>query len=103
MGWRVLYRTIAADDAYLSPFSKRDSVTLAVLQNNQLEYTKYFRDIEPILRAYGGRPHWGKKHSLAARDLEALYPDWKQFLEIRAGLDPHGVFLNDYLREILGL
>lgn len=103
VGWRVLYRTVAADDAYLSPFSQRDSVTIAILQNNQLEYQKYFDDIEPIFRAYGGRPHWGKKHSLTARELEAIYPDWDKFLQIRNQLDPDGIFLNDYLREILGV
>lgn len=103
VGWRVFYRTIAADEAYLSPFSGRDSVTIALLQNHQLEYKKYFADIEPVFRAYGGRPHWGKKHSLRARELQLLYPQWEQFLKIRQLLDPQGVFLNDYLKEILGL
>lgn len=103
VGWRVLYRTVAADDAYLSPFSQRDSVTIAVLQNHQLEYQKYFDDIEPIFKAYGGRPHWGKKHSLTAKELNSLYPDWEKFLQIRKELDPEGIFPNNYLREILGI
>jgi FAD/FMN-containing dehydrogenase len=103
VGWRVLYRTIAADDALLSPFYKQDSVTIAVLQNNELEYKKYFEDMEPIFREYGGRPHWGKKHSLKANDLAALYPEWERFLRIRQEMDPDGIFLNDYLKEIFGL
>lgn len=103
VGWRVLYRTVAADDVYLSPFSGRDSVTIAVLQNNQLEYKKYFADIEPIYRSYDGRPHWGKKHTLKAKDLQQLYPEWDKYMKIRKQLDPDGIFLNDYLRELFGL
>lgn len=103
VGWRVFYRTIAADDAFLSPFYKRESVTIALLQNNELEYESYFKDIEPIFRAYGGRPHWGKKHYLKAEDLKPLYPEWDRFLAIRKQMDPEGVFLNDYLKKILGV
>ncbi|RDV10727.1 hypothetical protein DXT99_26030 [Pontibacter diazotrophicus] len=102
VGWRVFYRTVAADDAFLSPFYKRDSVTIALLQNNELEYESYFKDMEPIFRAYGGRPHWGKKHYLGAEDLRPLYPEWDRFMEIRKEMDPNGIFLNDYLKEILG-
>ena len=103
VGWRVFYRTIAADDGYLSPFHKRDSVTIAVLQNNVLEYKHYFDDIEPIFRDFGGRPHWGKKYSLKAKDLRPLYPKWDEFLKIRKEMDPDGIFLNDFLKEIFGL
>lgn len=103
VGWRVLYRTVAADDAYLSPFYNRDSVTIAVLQNNELEYKKYFNDIEPILRDFGGRPHWGKKHTLKSNELSSLYPEWEKFLKVREGMDPKGIFLNDYLKEIFGI
>lgn len=103
VGWRIFYRTIAADDAFLSPFYKRDSVTIAILQNNELEYKKYFEDIEPIFWEYGGRPHWGKKHSLKESDLKQVYPKWQKFLEIRKKMDPDGIFLNDYLKEIFGV
>ncbi len=101
VGWRVLYRTIAADDGYLSPFSGRDSVTIAILQNNTLPYQPYFDDIEPIFLAHGGRPHWGKKHTLKARDLRPLYAKWDDFLRTRERLDPNGIFLSEYLRALL--
>lgn len=76
-------------------------MTIALLQNNTLPYWEYFKDIQPIFRAYGGRPHWGKKHTLKADDLRPLYPMWDRFHEVRERLDPDGVFLNDYLRELL--
>ena len=103
VGWRVLYRTVAADGGWLSPFHGRTSATIAILQNVGLEYWAYFKDIEPIFRAYGGRPHWGKKHTLVAGDLRPLYPRWDDFLRVRAEMDPAGIFLNSYLTRLLGV
>lgn len=101
VGWRVLCRTISGDDGYLSPYCGRDTMKIACLQNNTLPYREYHRDIEPILRAYGGRPHWGKHHTLKAHDLRPLYPMWDRFTEIRERLDPDGVFLSEYLHGLL--
>lgn len=101
VAWRVLYRTIAADDTYLSPYYGRDSVTISLHQNAGLPYQGYFDDIEPIFRAYGGRPHWGKKHSLTASQLRDLYPMWDRFMDICQQHDPQGVFMTPYLRRLL--
>lgn len=103
VGWRVLYRYVAADDAYLSPAHGRDTVTISLHQNQTLPYREFFADIEPIFRAYGGRPHWAKIHNLAGRELLDLYPHADRFLAVRERLDPRGVFVNDYLRTLLGL
>jgi FAD/FMN-containing dehydrogenase len=102
VGWRLLYRTIAQDDTYLSPYYQRESVTISLHQNAGLPYEEYFADIEPVFRAYGGRPHWGKKHHLKAADLRPLYPMWEQFQSFRRRCDPDGRFLTPYLQELLG-
>jgi FAD-linked oxidoreductase len=94
-------RSIAKDDAWLSPFYDRDSGSIAVHAYYKDDYKRLFAEIEPILRRHGGRPHWGKLHSLKARDLEALYPRWRDAMNVRESLDPHGRFLNSYLRELL--
>jgi FAD/FMN-containing dehydrogenase len=101
VGWRVLVRTVAADEAMLSNCQGRPTLTIALLQNNRLPYEKYFADMEPLLRDFGGRPHWGKKHTLTATELRPLYPEWDAFQALRRRLDPHGVFANDYLRTLL--
>lgn len=101
VGWRVLYRTIAGDRNHLSPSFGRDSVSIALLHNASLPYEDYFFDIEQIFLAYGGRPHWGKKHSLRAEGLRPLYPEWDRFARTRRLLDPQGVFLNEHLRDLL--
>ncbi|MFY1700041.1 D-arabinono-1,4-lactone oxidase [Solwaraspora sp. WMMA2101] len=101
--WRVLYRYVAADDAYLSPAYRRDCVTISVHQNETVPYREFFADIEPIFLAYGGRPHWAKIHQLQGSELRARYPQADRFLAARDQLDPDGRFLNDYLRRLLGL
>jgi FAD/FMN-containing dehydrogenase len=100
VGWRVLYRTVAADEAFLSGAHGRPTVTVSMHHNASLPHDAFFRDIEPILLRHGGRPHWGKKHYRTARDLRPLYPKWDRFQEIRRSMDPGGVFLNDHLRSL---
>jgi FAD/FMN-containing dehydrogenase len=101
VAWRVLYRTIAADQNYLSPHVGRDSVSISLHHNAGLPFEEFFNDIEPIFRAHGGRPHWAKKHNLRAADLRPLYPEWNTFQAIRKSFDPEGCFINDHLRELL--
>lgn len=98
-----MYRTVAADDAYLSPHYGRDSVTISLHHNAGLPFEAYFKDLEPIFRAYGGRPHWGKKHYLTAKELAPLYPELSRYLEIRKNMDPDGLFLNHHVKQLLGL
>ena len=93
-------RVIAADDAWLSPFYGRESGSIAVHAYYREEHDFFFSIVEPIFRRHGGRPHWGKLHSLKARDLALLYPRWKEAGEVRRALDPEGRMLNDYLKGI---
>lgn len=101
VGWRVLVRTIAPDDIWLSNAYGRSTTTIACLQNTSLPYEEYFRDMESVFRRYGGRPHWGKKHWLTGRELRPLYPRWDDFQAVRRRLDPDGVFLTPDLARLL--
>lgn len=100
--WPVEYRTLAADDGWLSPAYQRQSVTISVHQAADLPYADFFADAEALFRRYRGRPHWGKLHSHTAADFAQLYPRWNDFLTIRQELDPEGRFLNEHLRRIFG-
>ena len=93
-------RFVHADDIWLSPAYQRDSTYIAVHMYRGMPYKPYFRHIEEIFKRYQGRPHWGKIHTRSAADLAELYPRWHDFRRIRAALDPQGIFLNDYLREL---
>lgn len=98
--WPVEYRSVAPDDADLSPAHGRPTVSISVHQDGRLPFREFFCDVEPILRAHAGRPHWGKIHSCTRRDLAELYPRWDAFCALREQLDPDDRFLNDHLREL---
>ena len=95
-------RTVAADDAFLSTASGRDSGFVAVHMYEGMVYEPYFRAVEAIMDELGGRPHWGKRHYQTAATLRPRYPDWDRFQTVRARLDPHGRFANDYTDRVLG-
>jgi L-gulonolactone oxidase len=95
-------RFSAGDDAFLSSAHERETCYIAIHQFNRMEYETYFRAVEAIMNEYGGRPHWGKRHYQTADTLRERYPEWDRFQAVRARLDPHGTFTNDYCRRVLG-
>lgn len=96
----LVFRTVAADDIWLSPFYGRDSATITVHQYGKLDYRPLFGMCEEILRSYGGRPHWGKIHTATRAELMGQYPTFEAFCALRRKLDPVGKFLNDQLTPL---
>jgi len=95
------YRYVRRDDTWLSMSSgDEDHAAISIHRTAGEDYRPYFDLIEPIFWKYGGRPHWGKIHSLGAAELGALYPRFKDFQALRAELDPRGRMLNDHLRKV---
>jgi FAD-linked oxidoreductase len=94
-------RVAAGDDALLSPSHERDTAYIAVHQYRGMEWRPYFEAVEEIMRDYGGRPHWGKRHFQTAETLALLYPEWEKFQAARNELDPHRVFTNEYAARVL--
>lgn len=95
-------RIIAPDDAWLSPFYQRESGSIAVHAWYKEHHDWMFRLIEPVFREAGGRPHWGKLHSLGAAELGKLYPMFAEAGAVRRAVDPQGRLLNPFLRKIFG-
>jgi FAD/FMN-containing dehydrogenase len=104
--WRIAFpveiRTAPADDVPLSTAYGRESLYLAFHVPMDTDHRAYFGGLEPVLRAAGGRPHWGKVHTRSAADLAPVYPRFDDFLALRDRLDPDRVFANAYLRQVLG-
>jgi FAD/FMN-containing dehydrogenase len=100
--WPVEYRTLAEDEVWLSPAYRRETVTISVHQGEDLPFREFFADAESIFRSHRGRPHWGKWHHCDAETLSGLYPRWDDFHAVRREVDPHGRFLNPYLKELFG-
>lgn len=99
-GFPIEFRSVAADDVWLSPFSQRESITIAVHQYHSVDTKKLFDVCEGVFRAYEGRPHWGKRHTRTTDELRTLYPDFDRFVALRRRLDPNGKFLNGYLKSL---
>ena len=97
------FRFVAADDAWLSPFYQRASCSIAVHAAADEAHGYLLSEIGPILQRHGGRPHWGKLHSLGAAQLATLYPRFKDFQALRRDMDPEGRLLNPHLRSLLGV
>jgi L-gulonolactone oxidase len=66
------------------------------------DFGPYFDLVASVLDQYGGRPHWGKLHTLGVEELRGRYPRFEEFVAIRDRLDPAGVFTNRYLDGVLG-
>jgi L-gulono-1,4-lactone dehydrogenase len=95
-------RTVAPDDAFLSTAAGRESGFVAVHMYRGMAWEPYFRAVEAIMDELGGRPHWGKRHFQTAATLRPRYPEWDRFQAVRARLDPHGGFANDWTDRVLG-
>jgi L-gulono-1,4-lactone dehydrogenase len=105
-GWRISFpveiRQAPADDVWLSTAHDRETLYLAFHVNARTDHTAYFRGVEQVMCAHGGRPHWGKLHTRTAEDLAAVYPRFEEFAKLRERVDPDRVFTNHYLDRVLG-
>ncbi len=102
LSFPIEYRYVKADDTWLSMFEGRDGCSISVHQYGDVDYRPVFDVIEPIFWQYEGRPHWGKIHTLTARQLAPLYPHWQDFQALRRELDPRGRFMNAHLKSLFG-
>ena len=98
--WPVEFRTVAADDVWLSTAYERDTVTLSVHLPLGENDGPYYRACEEIFLAHEGRPHWGKVHYLSGEQLAHAHPRWQDWWRVRDSVDPDGRFLNAYLESL---
>jgi L-gulono-1,4-lactone dehydrogenase len=104
-GWRISFpvevRVAAADDLWLSTAYGRQTGYIAVHQYVRTPHQEYFSAVEAIMLAAGGRPHWGKLHTLDAAALRARYPRHADAVALRAAVDPERRFGNAYVDRVL--
>lgn len=98
--WPVEYRTVAADDLWISAASGRPTVTISVHQDISLDDQPLFDACESVFRSFDGRPHWGKSHSLTGAELADLYPRLGGWWTERDRWDPTGVFVTPELAAL---
>jgi L-gulono-1,4-lactone dehydrogenase len=104
--WRISFpievRVTPADNLWLSTAHGRDSAYIAIHVFHSAPHEPYFSEIEAIMTAVGGRPHWGKMHTRDADYLAREYPRFRDFVALRDALDPDRRFGNRYLTQVLG-
>ena len=94
------YRTVAADDIWMSPMNAGPVAAISMHQYAKMPWAALFADAEAIFRSAGGRPHWAKRHTLSRADVAALYPLAGRYTAVRRAADPHGKFLNPHLETL---
>ncbi|MEO6283933.1 MAG: D-arabinono-1,4-lactone oxidase [Dyadobacter sp.] len=91
-------RTIVADDFWMSPCYKQDSVAIHFTwKQDWPAVSKLLPIIEKELAPYNVRPHWGKLFTVSPDLLEKRYPRFADFRELAKKYDPKGKFRNDFL------
>jgi len=104
--WRISFpievRVTPGDDPWLSTAYGRNSAYVAIHVFHASAHLDYFREVEAVMTAIGGRPHWGKMHTRRADQLRAAYPEFGAFVALRDKLDPERRFGNAYLDQVLG-
>ena len=98
--WPVEYRTLAADDVWLSTAYERPTVTISVHQAIDEPDEPYYRACEEIFLEFEGKPHWGKVNYLSGEQLAAMHTRWDDWWRVRDRVDPNSVFLNPYMQNI---
>lgn len=96
------FRWTAGDDLWLSPFNRGPCASVSMHQYAGMPWRGLFQEGEAVFRAAGGRPHWGKRHTLDRAMVRDLYPDAERFEAIRRAHDPEAKFLNAHLAELFG-
>jgi FAD/FMN-containing dehydrogenase len=99
----IQVRWTKGEKAFLSPHYGHDTCSLSVSGLKTYDWDRFLRAVDQTLRPWKPRPHWGKMGYMDREGFRATYPELDRFLSVRGELDPLGLFLNDYFRDVLGL
>jgi alditol oxidase len=95
-------RMIAADDLWMSPYYKQDSVAIHFSWQRDLPgVLQVLPIIEERLAPFAPRPHWGKLFTMPAKDIQSRYEKLADFRQLLQHYDPQGKFRNAFLDEYI--
>jgi L-gulono-1,4-lactone dehydrogenase len=95
-------RIAPAETAWLHPTYGRPTACIGAAIYPGVDVDAAWQEAQRAAVALGGRPHWGKWHTLEASQLRGLYPRWDDFAALRGKLDPEGRFGSPSIDRILG-
>jgi alditol oxidase len=95
-------RTIAADNLWMSPCYKRDSVAIHFTWKQDWEGVRnVLPGIEAALAPFHARPHWAKLFTMSHEQLHLLYEKLPDFQRLLQQYDPQGKFRNEFLDRFI--
>ena len=95
-------RSTAADELWLSPSFRRDSVAIHFTWVQDVAgVTNLLPEVEAALIPLGARPHWGKLFSVEPDLVRASYERLPDFQRLMAARDPGGKFANAFTDRFL--
>jgi xylitol oxidase len=96
-------RAVAADELWLSPFYRRDSVGLHFTWiADAARVLPVVGVVEAQLAAFAPRPHWAKVFTVDPERVRAQYPRLADFRALAVSYDPAGIFRNAFTDRYLG-
>jgi xylitol oxidase len=96
------FRTIAADNLWMSTCHDRDSMTIHFTwKPDWPSVKKVLPLIEAKLAPFGVRPHWAKMFTMQPSDIQKQYQKLSDYQAMVKHYDPNGKFLNDFLNTNL--
>ncbi|MEU5914231.1 FAD-binding protein [Micromonospora sp. NPDC047527] len=91
-------RTVAADELWLSPNHRRDSLAVHFTWvDDAAAVLPVLVEVEERLAPFAPRPHWGKVFVTDPAELAARYPRYADFTALLTRLDPKGKFRTDLM------
>ncbi|PJZ06393.1 hypothetical protein PRCB_06630 [Pantoea rodasii] len=106
MHYPIILRCTGASDAWLSPAHQQPTcffgfvVYYADDGSLSQDGLHFLTEVEKLLAAEGGRPHWGKYYDPQRYSWREIYPQWDAFRAVRQQLDPQRRFSNDYVTAL---
>ncbi len=98
-------RTIAADNLWMSPAWKQDSMAIHFTWKPETpEVLQVLPLIEAKLAPFDARPHWAKVFTMPSSRIRQVYPNIPRFQALAKKFDPQGKFRNQFMdANILGV
>jgi alditol oxidase len=92
------FRTVAADDLWISPCYQQASMTLHFTWKPEWPAVKRVLPlIEEKLAPFGARPHWAKLFTMEPTRLRSHYAKISDYRAVLAQYDPNGKFRNGFI------
>jgi L-gulonolactone oxidase len=86
----------AAESGALAASQNEDCIWVSMFISKDNPLMEVLPD---ILVDYEARPHWGKCVFHHPDDIPGLFDRWDEFCDVRARLDPRGVFINRFAED----